>query len=143
MNANAQEILSKLTLEQKASLCSGYDFWHLKGNAELQIPTIMVTDGPHGLRKQAGETDHIGLLGSAKATCFPTASATASTWEPELLYTMGEALGEEWVASLISTEVLIANLASRGDEVSVAAKTIEEEAEDILCSCKCRHQRTV
>ncbi len=102
MNANAQKILSKLTLEQKASLCSGYDFWHLKGNTELKIPTIMVTDGPHGLRKQAGETDHIGLLGSAKATCFPTASATASTWEPELLHAMGEALGEECLKEEVS-----------------------------------------
>jgi len=88
-------LLSELTLEEKASLCSGKDFWHLKGVERLNIPSIMVTDGPHGLRKQAGESDHIGINESVKATCFPTASATASSWDIELLYEMGQALGEE------------------------------------------------
>ncbi|NIV33640.1 MAG: hypothetical protein GWN58_30600, partial [Anaerolineae bacterium] len=69
-----------MTLEEKASLCSGLDFWHLKGIERLGIPSIMVTDGPHGLRKQAGQGDHVGLLDSIPSTCFPTASALASTW---------------------------------------------------------------
>ncbi len=88
-------VLSELTLEEKASLCSGKDFWHLKGIGRLDIPSIMVTDGPHGLRKQAEAGDHIGLANSVKATCFPTASATASSWDVDLMYEIGQALGEE------------------------------------------------
>jgi beta-glucosidase len=92
---NIQQIISQLTLEEKASLCSGLDFWHLKGIQHLGIPSIMVTDGPHGLRKQAGSSDHVGLHNSIPATCFPTASALASTWNRELVYQVGQALGEE------------------------------------------------
>ena len=88
-------LVSQMTLEEKASLCSGLDFWHLKGIERLGIPSIMVTDGPHGLRKQEGQGDHIGLLDSVPATCFPTASALASTWNRELIYQVGVALGEE------------------------------------------------
>jgi beta-glucosidase len=84
-----------MTLEEKASLCSGFDFWHLGGIERLGIPTIMVTDGPHGLRKQPGGGDHVGLLDSVPAICFPTASALAATWNRELVYQVGEALGEE------------------------------------------------
>ncbi len=88
-------LVSQMTLEEKASLCSGLDFWHLKGIERLGIPSIMVTDGPHGLRKQAGQGDHVGLLDSIPSTCFPTASALASTWNRDLVYQVGEALGEE------------------------------------------------
>ena len=88
-------LLNELTLDEKASLCSGSDFWHLKGVERLNIPSIMVTDGPHGLRKQEGDSDHVGLAQSVPATCFPTASATASSWDIELLEEMGVALGEE------------------------------------------------
>ena len=91
-----------MTLEEKASLCSGLDFWHLKGIERLGIPSIMVTDGPHGLRKQSGQGDHIGLLDSIPATCFPTASALASTWNRDLVYQVGEALGEECRAEKVS-----------------------------------------
>ncbi|MBK5109617.1 MAG: glycosyl hydrolase, partial [Anaerolineales bacterium] len=73
-------LISQMTLEEKASLCSGRDFWHLKGIERLGIPSIMVTDGPHGLRKQSGSSDQIGLNDSIPATCFPTASALAATW---------------------------------------------------------------
>ena len=72
MDQDIQSILAALTLEEKASLCSGMDFWHLKGIERLGIPAIMVTDGPHGLRKQAGAADHVGLNASIPATCFPT-----------------------------------------------------------------------
>lgn len=95
MNSKAQEILKKMTLEEKAGLCSGSDFWHLKSVERLGLSKIMVTDGPHGLRKQAGDSDHVGLNKSVPATCFPTASATASSWDPGLMYEMGEALGDE------------------------------------------------
>jgi beta-glucosidase len=70
--------LSSLTTEQKAGLTSGEDFWHTKAVGD--IPAIMLTDGPHGLRKQAGETDHLGLNASVPATCFP--SARRSGWSP-------------------------------------------------------------
>jgi len=92
---NIKNLIAQMTLEEKASLCSGLDFWHLKGVERLGIPSIMVTDGPHGLRKQADENDPIGLLGSIPATCFPSASALASTWDRDLVYQVGEALGEE------------------------------------------------
>lgn len=95
-------LLSQLTLDEKASLCSGRNFWYLRGIERLDIPSIMVTDGPHGLRKQAGDSDHVGLNDSVPATCFPTASALAATWDPELLYEVGEALGEECCAENVA-----------------------------------------
>ena len=87
--------LSELTLEEKASLCLGSDFWHTAPVERLGIPAIMVSDGPHGLRAQLGEADHVGLQGSAPATCFPTASALGSSWNPELFRMVGEALALE------------------------------------------------
>jgi beta-glucosidase len=87
--------LSELTLEEKASLCIGSDFWHTAPVERLGIPQIMVSDGPHGLRAQLEEADHVGIGGSAPATCFPTASALGSSWNPELFRTVGEALGRE------------------------------------------------
>ena len=89
------DLIDRMTLEEKASLCSGENFWNLKGVERLGIPSIMVTDGPHGLRKQAGSADHVGLNESVPATCFPTASALASTWNRELIFKVGEALAEE------------------------------------------------
>ena len=89
-----QRIISEMTLEEKTALLSGKDFWHLKGVERLGIPEIMVTDGPHGLRKQAGTSDHLGLNASVPATAFPTAAATACSFDRELIYEMGEALGE-------------------------------------------------
>ena len=92
---NIQKLISEMTLEEKASLCSGKDFWYLKGVERLDIPSIMVTDGPHGLRKQASDTSKIGIEDTVPATCFPTASALAATWDRDLIYQVGEALGEE------------------------------------------------
>jgi beta-glucosidase len=91
----AREILSQCTLEEKASLCSGRDFWTLKGIERLGLRPVMVTDGPHGLRKQAGDSDHLGINESVKATCFPAACTTACSFDPSLLYKIGEAMGEE------------------------------------------------
>jgi beta-glucosidase len=87
--------LSELTLEEKASLCLGSDFWHTAPVERLGVPRIMVSDGPHGLRAQLEEADHVGIGGSAPATCFPTASALGSSWNPDLFRTVGEALGRE------------------------------------------------
>jgi beta-glucosidase len=90
-----KDLVSQMTLEEKASLCSGLNFWYLKGIDRLDIPSIMVADGPHGLRKQAGNADQVGLTNSVPATCFPTASALAATWNRDLIYQVGVALGEE------------------------------------------------
>ncbi|MEH7493838.1 hypothetical protein, partial [Neobacillus niacini] len=73
MNRNMNEIISKMTLEEKASLCSGLDFWRLKGIERLGIPSIRVSDGPHGLRVQREEADHLGMYDSVPSTCFPSA----------------------------------------------------------------------
>ncbi|MDX8045625.1 glycoside hydrolase family 3 C-terminal domain-containing protein [Gracilibacillus sp. S3-1-1] len=89
------EKIKELTLEEKAGLCSGLDFWHLKGIERLGIPSVMVTDGPHGLRKQAEGADHLGLHNSVPSTCFPSAAGLASSWDKELIYRVGEALGDE------------------------------------------------
>lgn len=92
---NKEELMNQMTLEEKASLCSGLNFWYMKGIERLDIPAMMVTDGPHGLRKQAGESDHLGLNASVPATCFPPAVAAASSWNTEKLQKVGEAIGEE------------------------------------------------
>lgn len=90
------DLLAQLTLEEKASLVSGYGFWHTKAVDRLGIPSVMVADGPHGLRKQEpGNEDHVGLGGSTPATCFPTAAALASSWNPDLIREVGEAIGTE------------------------------------------------
>lgn len=90
-----QEIIKSMSLEEKASLCSGRDFWNLKEVERLNIPSIMMTDGPHGLRKQIGSADHVGLNDSIPATCFPPAVTTASSWDRALMRKIGTALGEE------------------------------------------------
>lgn len=97
-----QEIIDKLTLEEKASLCSGKDFWHMKGIERLDIPSIMLTDGPHGLRKKDENGGGPSLDNSVPATCFPPAVTTAASWDPSLLFKMGEALGEECLAEKVS-----------------------------------------
>jgi beta-glucosidase len=89
---DVQAALAELTLEEKASLCLGSDFWHTVPVERLGIAKIMVSDGPHGLRPQLEEADHVGLSGSVPATCFPTASALGSSWDPELFGLVGEAL---------------------------------------------------
>ena len=89
-----KSLVSQLTLEEKAGLCSGADFWHTKAVERLGIPASMVSDGPHGLRKQDEEVDHLGINDSIKAVCFPAASATAASFDREMLCRMGEAIGD-------------------------------------------------
>ena len=78
MERNINELVAQMTLEEKAGLCSGADFWHLKGVERLGIPGVMVSDGPHGLRKQDQEADHLGINDSIKAVCFPAACAAGT-----------------------------------------------------------------
>ena len=93
--ADIPALLAELTLEEKASLLSGQDFWHSQAIERVDIPAMMMTDGPHGLRKQAGAADHVGVNASVPATCFPTAAGLASTWDPTLLRRLGETFGAE------------------------------------------------
>ncbi len=90
-------LVGRMTLEEKAGLCSGRGFWHLKAIERLQLPKVMVTDGPHGLRKQSSGGDHVGLNASVPATCFPTAAAMACSWDRSLIEQVGIALGAECV----------------------------------------------
>jgi len=69
-----RELVAQMTLEEKAGMCSGRDFWHLKGVERLGIPSVMVADGPHGLRKQDEGADHLGINDSICAVCFPSAA---------------------------------------------------------------------
>ena len=98
-----QNLISQMTLEEKAGMCSGSDFWHLKGIERLGIPSVMVTDGPHGLRKQAEEGDHLGINESEKAVCFPAGCATASSFDRDLIRRQGELIGQECQAVNVST----------------------------------------
>ena len=93
-----KELLEKLTLEEKAALLSGKTVWQTRDIPRLSIPSIFLSDGPHGIRKQAGTGDHLGLNESLKATCFPTAAAIANSWDPVLGEEIGKALGEEAAA---------------------------------------------
>ncbi len=99
------EIVNKMTLEQKAAFVSGLDYWHTQGNKELGLPSINITDGPHGLRKKNENkktSDGIGLGNSVPATCFPPASATACSWDPDLIEFMGKALADECLKEKVS-----------------------------------------
>lgn len=97
-----KELVLKMTLEEKASLCSGLDYWHTKPVDRLGIPSMMMSDGPHGLRKQEVESDHLGLNGSVPATCFPTAAGLANSWDEELIEKVGAAIGREAAAEGVS-----------------------------------------
>ncbi len=99
---NVKEIVSKMSLEEKAGMCSGLDFWHTKPVERLGVPSVMVSDGPHGLRKQADVADHLGVNESIVAVCFPAACATACTFDRELMKDMGTTLGKECQAENVS-----------------------------------------
>lgn len=99
---NIKDLVSKMTLEEKAGLCSGSDFWHTKAVERLGIPAVMVSDGPHGLRKQDLNADHLGVNISIEAVCFPAACALACSFDRELIYKMGQALGNECQAEDVS-----------------------------------------
>ena len=98
----AAAIVAEMSLAEKAAFCSGRNFWHLQANERLGLPSVMLTDGPHGLRKQAGAADHVGINASVPATCYPTASALASSWDRELLHEIGVALGQQCAAENVA-----------------------------------------
>lgn len=102
MSRNLKELIKQMTLEEKAGLCSGADFWNTLGIERLGIPSVMMTDGPHGLRKQVGAADHLGLNKSVTAVCFPAACATASSFDVDLMERMGQTLGDECQAENVS-----------------------------------------
>ena len=102
MTLDYQALIEQMTLEEKTSLLSGQNFWNTKPIPRLGIPSIMLTDGPHGMRKQGGKADHLGLNKSIPSTCFPTASALANSWDTELLEQVGAYLGEEAASEQVS-----------------------------------------
>lgn len=99
---NIDYLLSQMTLEEKAGLCSGRDFWHTKAVERLGIPSVMMCDGPHGLRKQKGEGDHLGINESIQTVCYPSASALASSFDRQILRQIGKALGQECQAENVA-----------------------------------------
>ncbi|MBP3721421.1 MAG: glycoside hydrolase family 3 C-terminal domain-containing protein [Clostridia bacterium] len=96
-------LIAKMTLEEKAGLCSGLDFWHTKGVERLGIPSAMLSDGPHGLRKQEEGGDHLGINDSIQAVCFPAGCAIASSFSREAAALLGDTLGNECQAENVST----------------------------------------
>lgn len=95
LERNIKAIISEMTLVEKAELCSGESFWTTKAVERLGIPSIMMSDGPHGLRKQDGDADHLGLNESKPSTCFPSAAGLASSWDRNLVHLVGETIGKE------------------------------------------------
>ena len=100
---NIQDLIKQMTLEEKAGLCSGKDFWNTKAVSRLGIPSVMLSDGPHGLRKQEGKSDHLGLNESIPAVCFPAGCAIASSWDRESAAKLGITLANECQAENVST----------------------------------------
>ena len=100
-----KHLIDKMTIEEKAALLSGKNVWQSWNIDRLDIPSIFCSDGPHGVRKQAGSGDHLGLNASLEATCFPTAATIANSWEEELGEEIGRALGEE--AAVQEVDVLL------------------------------------
>jgi beta-glucosidase len=90
-----EDVIKKMTLEEKAQMCSGRDFWKTQDIENLGIPAVMMCDGPNGLRKQLGQADHLGINESIKTICYPTASAMASSFDKDLMRELGEVLGDE------------------------------------------------
>ncbi len=97
-----KQLVSQMTLEEKASLCSGLDFWHTKPVERLNVPSVMMSDGPHGLRKQSEAADHLAVNESIMAVCFPAGCATAASFDRVLLTTLGEAIGDACQAEKLS-----------------------------------------
>lgn len=126
-----QSLISQMTLEEKAGMCSGADFWHLKGVERLGILSVMVTDGPHGLRKQAQGADHLGINESEKAICFPAGCATASSFDRELIRKQGELLGQECQAMDVS---IILGPAMNIKRSPLCGRNFEYYSEDPLVS---------
>ena len=133
LNEEASSIVKKLSLEEKCKFCCGIDFWKLFGIDEYNLPSIMLCDGPHGLRKEDPEYFMFVSSKVVKATCFPTATALASTYDEELANKMGKALGEECrkeeVAGLLSPGINI-------KRIPICGRNFEYFSEDPYLSGK-------
>ena len=90
-----QDLINQLSLKEKASLISGKDFWQTVNIDRVNIPSAFLSDGPHGVRRQAAAADHLGLNASIPATCYPTAATMANSWDEKLGEGLGERLGQE------------------------------------------------
>ena len=101
LTLKVKSLIAEMTLEEKATFLAGCDFWHTVAIPRLGIPSIMITDGPNGLRKQKASADHLGINDSVPTTCFPTAATTACSFDPKLLNEMGIAIGEECKAEQV------------------------------------------
>lgn len=99
---NAKDVLQAMTLKEKAAFCSGKDFWQTKPIPRLDVPSVFMCDGPHGLRKQLGEGDHLGINASIETVCYPTAAALASSFDRDVMRRLGKALGEECQAEHVA-----------------------------------------
>lgn len=97
MPSKYSSLIAQMTLEEKASLLSGADFWRTRGIKWLNVPQMAFADGPHGLRKQASEGDHLGLVKGVEATCFPTSATLANSWDRNICHLVGETIGKEAV----------------------------------------------
>lgn len=131
------DIVEKMSLEQKAAFVSGYDYWHLEEALELGLPKIMLTDGPHGLRKQNTDkktSDGIGLGNSVPATSFPTAATSSCSWDENLLRQEGEALGEECLKEKVS---VILGPGTNIKRAPVCGRNFEYFSEDPFLAGKC------
>lgn len=100
------DLVSQMTLEEKCALLAGKDVWHTREIPRLNIPAITLSDGPSGLRKQAGEGDHLGLNASTKATCIPSAATLACSWDDTVSEAMGAVVGRD--AANQGVDVLLA-----------------------------------
>ena len=128
------EIIGKMSLAQKASFVSGFDYWHLEEAPEFDLPKIMITDGPNGLRKQNPNGESVGLGNSFPATAFPNAATVSCAWDPDLIFEEGEALGEECLKERVSV------LLGPGTNIKRAptcGRNFEYFSEDPLLSGEC------
>lgn len=128
-----KEIISRMSLEEKAAFCAGKDFWHLNGMEQCGIPETMVTDGPHGLRKQPDSADHLGVNESVKAVCFPAGCAAACSFDPQLTRQIGSELGKLAQAENVS---VVLGPAMNIKRSPLCGRNFEYYSEDPLLSSK-------
>ena len=127
------EIIEKMSLKQKADFASGYDYWHLESAEDLGLPKIMITDGPHGLRKQNPNGNSVGLGNSYPSTCMPPAATSACSWDENLLKEEGEALAEECLQEKVS---VILGPGTNIKRAPVCGRNFEYFSEDPLLAGK-------
>lgn len=131
------DIMSQMTLKQKANFVSGHDYWHLESLPNFDLPEIMITDGPHGLRKKRSDkktSDGIGLGNSIPATCFPPAATSSCSWDTSLLFEQGAAIGEECLTEKVS---LLLGPGTNIKRSPIGGRNFEYFSEDPYLSGKC------